>query len=63
MAERLSKLLRQKVAGIWEAQHQPPFVRGIGDGTLGLETSFGCDTSSRSGRRTQPGLGDDGPLR
>ncbi len=37
MAERLSELLRQKVAGIWEAQHQHPFVRGIGDGTLGLE--------------------------
>jgi thiaminase (transcriptional activator TenA) len=37
MAERLSELLRQKVAGIWEAQHEHPFVRGIGDGTLGLE--------------------------
>ena len=37
MAERLSEHLRQKVAGIWEAQHQHPFVRGIGDGTLGLE--------------------------
>jgi thiaminase (transcriptional activator TenA) len=37
MAERLSEVLRQKVAGIWEAQHQHPFVRGIGDGTLGLE--------------------------
>jgi len=37
MAERLSELLRQRVAGIWEAQHQHPFVRGIGDGTLGLE--------------------------
>ena len=37
MAERLSELLRQKVAGIWEAQHQHPFVRGIGDGTLCLE--------------------------
>jgi thiaminase (transcriptional activator TenA) len=37
MAERLSELLRQKVTGIWEAQHQHPFVRGIGDGTLGLE--------------------------
>jgi len=37
MAERLSELLRQKVAGIWEAQHQHPFVRGIGDGTLSLE--------------------------
>jgi thiaminase (transcriptional activator TenA) len=37
MAERLSELLRQKVAEIWEAQHEHPFVRGIGDGTLGLE--------------------------
>jgi thiaminase/transcriptional activator TenA len=37
MAERLTEHLRQKVAGIWEAQHQHPFVRGIGDGTLGLE--------------------------
>ncbi len=37
MAERLFELLRQKVAGIGEAQHQHPFVRGIGDGTLGLE--------------------------
>src|SRR6266436_5175653 len=37
MAERLSELLRQKVAGIWEAQHEHPFVRGIGYGTLGLE--------------------------
>jgi thiaminase (transcriptional activator TenA) len=37
MAERLSERLLQKVAGIWEAQHQHPFVRGIGDGTLGLD--------------------------
>ena len=37
MAERLTEHLRQKVAGIWEAQYQHPFVRGIGDGTLGLE--------------------------
>ena len=37
MAERLSELLRQKVAGIWEAQHQHPFVRGIGDGRLLLQ--------------------------
>jgi thiaminase (transcriptional activator TenA) len=37
MTERLTERLRQKVAGIWEAQHQQPFVRAIGDGTLGLE--------------------------
>ena len=37
MAERFTELLRQKAAGIWEAQHQHPFVRGIGDGTLSLE--------------------------
>ena len=37
MAERLTRRLRQKAAGIWEAQHQHPFVRGIGDGTLSLE--------------------------
>ncbi|HYL16239.1 MAG TPA: thiaminase II [Terriglobales bacterium] len=37
MAERFTDHLRHKVAGIWEAQHQHPFVRGIGDGTLRLE--------------------------
>ena len=37
MAERFTERLRQKAAGIWEAQHQHPFVRGIGDGTLSLE--------------------------
>ena len=37
MAERFTERLRQKAAGTWEAQHQHPFVRGIGDGTLGLE--------------------------
>ena len=37
MAERFTERLRQKAAGIWEAQHQHPFVRGIGDGTLDLE--------------------------
>lgn len=37
MAERFTDHLRRKVAGIWEAQHQHPLVRGIGDGTLGLE--------------------------
>jgi len=37
MAERFTERLRQKAAGIWEAQHQHAFVRGIGDGTLSLE--------------------------
>jgi thiaminase/transcriptional activator TenA len=37
MAERFTEHLRQEAAGLWEAQHQHPFVRGIGDGTLGLE--------------------------
>jgi len=37
MAERFTERLRQKAAGIWDSQHQHPFVRGIGDGTLGLE--------------------------
>src|ERR1039458_378061 len=38
MAERFTERLRQKAAGVWEAQHQHPFVRGIGDGTLSLES-------------------------
>ncbi len=29
--------LRQQVDSIWEAQHQHPFVRGIGNGTLDIE--------------------------
>lgn len=37
MGERFTDHLRHKAAGIWEAQHQHPFVRGIGDGTLSLE--------------------------
>ncbi len=37
MSERFTERLRQKAAGIWEAEHQHPFVRGIGDGTLSLE--------------------------
>ena len=31
---RFSGELRQAADAIWEAQHQHPFVRGIGDGTL-----------------------------
>jgi thiaminase/transcriptional activator TenA len=30
-------LLRQAAADLWEAQHEHPFVRGIGDGTLDPE--------------------------
>ena len=37
MPERFTDRLRQKAAEIWEAQHQHPFVRGIGDGRLDLE--------------------------
>jgi thiaminase/transcriptional activator TenA len=37
MPERFTDRLRQKAAGIWEAQHQHLFVRGIGDGKLDLE--------------------------
>lgn len=29
--------LRERAADVWEAQHEHPFVRGIGDGTLDLE--------------------------
>ncbi len=37
MAERFTEHLRQQAAGVWDAQNQHPFVRGIGDGTLSLE--------------------------
>jgi len=37
MAERFSERLRRKSSGVWEAQYQHSFVRGIGDGTLSLE--------------------------
>jgi len=37
MTDRFTQRLRQKAADIWEAQHQHPFVRGIGDGTLSLD--------------------------
>lgn len=37
MPERFTDRLRRKAAAIWEAQHQHPFVRGIGDGALDLE--------------------------
>lgn len=34
MAEQFTERLHRKASAIWEAQHQHPFVRGIGDGTL-----------------------------
>jgi thiaminase (transcriptional activator TenA) len=37
MAERFTDELRRAAEPIWTAQHAHPFVRGIGDGTLGLE--------------------------
>jgi thiaminase/transcriptional activator TenA len=37
MAERFTEHLHRKASTIWEAQHQHPFVRGIGDGTLTLD--------------------------
>src|SRR5215831_16956548 len=37
MMERFTEHLHRKAAGIWGAQYQHPFVRGIGDGTLSLE--------------------------
>jgi len=37
MAQRFTERLRQQAVQMWEAQHQHPFVRGIGDGTLSLD--------------------------
>jgi len=34
----LSEDLRARAAAIWEAQHRHPFVTGVGDGTLPLES-------------------------
>jgi len=34
MASRLSDELRAAAAGVWQAQHDHPLVRGIGEGTL-----------------------------
>jgi thiaminase/transcriptional activator TenA len=34
---RFSEQLRQTATDVWEGQHQHPFVRGIGDGTLDPE--------------------------
>jgi len=37
MAERFSHRLHRLAEPIWEAQHNHPFVRGIGEGTLEIE--------------------------
>jgi thiaminase/transcriptional activator TenA len=37
MSERFTDELHQRARAIWEAQHEHPFVRGIGDGTLDVE--------------------------
>lgn len=37
MAERFTEHLSQLAAPIWRAQHDHPFVRGIGDGSLEIE--------------------------
>jgi len=37
MAEQFTERLRRQATGMWEAQHEHPFVRGIGDGTLSLD--------------------------
>ncbi len=37
MPQRFTERLHHKVASLWEAQYQHPFVRSIGDGTLDLE--------------------------
>ena len=37
MAERFTTYLHVRAAPIWAAQHQHPFIQGIGDGTLDVE--------------------------
>lgn len=37
MTEPFSTRLRAAVAGVWQAQHDHPFIRGIGDGSLDLD--------------------------
>lgn len=36
MTQRFTNQIRERAAAIWQAQHQHPFVRGIGNGTLEL---------------------------
>src|SRR5215470_12629806 len=37
MPKRFTDHLAELAAPIWQAQHEHPFVRGIGDGTLAVE--------------------------
>ncbi len=37
MAERLTDRLREAASAVWDAQHEHPFIRGIGDGSLDVE--------------------------
>ena len=37
MAERLTDKLRAAASAVWDAQHEHPFIRGIGDGSLDVE--------------------------
>ncbi len=37
MTEPFSTRLRAAAAGVWQAQHDHPFIRGIGDGSLDLD--------------------------
>ena len=37
MAERLTERLRAAASAVWDAQHEHPFIRGIGDGSLDVE--------------------------
>lgn len=37
MGEPFSARLKAAVADVWEAQHEHPFIRGIGDGSLDIE--------------------------
>ncbi len=37
MAERLTDTLRAAASAVWDAQHEHPFIRGIGDGSLDVE--------------------------
>jgi len=36
MSERFTDTLRRAADGLWQAQHDHPFVRGIGDGTVDM---------------------------
>ena len=66
--------LRTAAAGVWEAQHAHPFVRGIGDGSLdeaalpllrppGLPLPGRLRPPARARRGARPARGGDAPLR